>query len=110
MKPQRAVSRNGVRPLERIVHVTPGQISCQLEHEAVILHLGDGVYYGLNDVASRVWELVQEPRTVRDIRDALLSEYEIEEAVCTQDLLDLLDRLKQWKLVDLSDGASTPGP
>jgi hypothetical protein len=43
---------------------------------------------------------------VRVIREILLSEYEIAEAVCTLDLLELLDRLKERKLIDLSDGVS----
>jgi hypothetical protein len=93
-----------------VVRVSTRQISCRLADESVILHLEEGAYYGLNDVASRVWSLIQEPRTVREIRDILLSEYEIDEGVCTQDLLDLLDQLKQRKLVDLSDGDGTPNP
>ena len=90
MKRQAAKAQNGARPLDRMVRVSSRQISCQLAGESVILHLEEGVYYGLNEVASRVWELIQQPRTVRDVRDALVSEYEIEEALCTQDLLDLL--------------------
>lgn len=83
------------------------QISCSLADEAVVLNLEDGVYYGLNLVASRIWELVQQPRTVREIRNALLSEYEIEETACTRDLLDLLEQLKRWKLVELQDGSDS---
>jgi hypothetical protein len=110
VRPQRALSLNGSRPLESVVRVSARQVSCELADESVILHLDEGVYYGLNDVASRVWQLIQEPRTIGEIRDVLLSEYEIEESVCTQDLLDLLDRLKEWKLVELTDGAAPAGP
>lgn len=102
------MSTNGAIPLETTVVASLKQISCELADEAVILNLEDGVYYGLNTVASRVWGLVQEPRTVREIRDSLLSEYDIEESTCTRDLLDLLDRLQQWRLIELRGNGSSP--
>jgi hypothetical protein len=97
-------STNGGFPLGATVVASSGQISCDVDDEAVILSLEDGVYYGLNEVASRVWELVQKPRTVREIRDSLIQEYDIEETRCTRDLLDLLTQLHRWKLVELRDG------
>lgn len=100
-------STNGAIPLEALVMASSKQISCQLDNEAVVLNLEDGIYYSLNPVASRVWELVQESRTVRDIRDSLLSEYDIEESTCTKDLLDLLEQLHQWKLIEVHDGHGT---
>ena len=89
--------------LERVVVSSRQQISCELANEAVILHLEEGVYYGLNPVASRVWDLVQEPRSIREIRDVLLSEYEIEEDECTRDLLELLIQLRNCRLLELED-------
>ena len=96
-------SSNGVIPLETRVTVSVNQISCEVDDESVVLNLEDGVYYGLNPVASRVWELAQESRTVQEIRDFLLAEYEIEEATCTKDLVDLLGQLHRWGLIELRD-------
>ena len=104
MKLVNARSLNGGIPLETEIVASSRQISCELSDETVILNLEDGVYYGLNSIASRVWELVQQPRTVREIRDSLLAEYEIEESTCTQDLLDLLGQLQRWKLIESGDG------
>lgn len=95
--------RNGSIPLKATIVASRQQISCSLADESVILNLEDGVYYGLNSVASRVWELVQEPRTLSEVRDRLLSEYEIEEASCTRDLVELVRQLHRWKLVDLHE-------
>lgn len=95
--------RNGSIPLKATIVASPQQISCSLADESVILNLEDGVYYGLNSVASRVWELVQEPRTLSEVRDRLLFEYEIEESSCTRDLVELVRQLHRWKLVDLRE-------
>jgi hypothetical protein len=96
--------KNGLLPLSTQVVAIRNQISCDLEGEAVILHLREGVYYGLNEVASKVWRLVQEPRTITEIRDALLADYEVEPDDLTRDLLELLSRLRDWNLLELRNG------
>ncbi len=54
-----------------------------------------GVYYGLNAVGASIWNLLQQPRTVSEIRDAILGEYEAEPQQCERDLLTLsLDAFK----------------
>jgi hypothetical protein len=79
------------------------QVSTNLEEEAVILNLQDGVYYGLNDLGARIWNLLQEPRTVRKIRDILLQEYEVEPERCQQDLLQLLGELAAKGLIKIEN-------
>jgi Coenzyme PQQ synthesis protein D (PqqD) len=80
------------------------QVSCDLADEAVILDLKAGIYYGLNSVGARVWNLIQEPKTVDQIRDALLGEYEIDAASCERDLLVLLGDLAARELVRIGHG------
>jgi hypothetical protein len=101
--------KNGSFALHAEVVAIRQQISCDLEGEAVILHLREGVYYGLNEVGAKVWTLVQTPRTVLEIRDALLKDYDVEPDDCTRDLIELLQRLMDWKLVELRNG-KPPGP
>ena len=96
--------KNGSVALNDEIVATRQQISCDLEGEAVILHLGDGVYYGLNEVGARVWTLVQQPRTVLEIRDVLLKDYDVRLDDCTRDLIVLLQQLMDWKLVEVRNG------
>ena len=58
--------------------VTQVQVSCEVNGETVILHFDSGNYFGLNDVGTLVWKMIQQPYSVRDLRDAILSEYEVE--------------------------------
>lgn len=94
-------------PLDTMVVAGGEQISCDLADEAVILSLRGGVYYGLNPVAARVWELVQEPRTIQSIREILMEEYEVDDEACTRDLLELVDQLREWNLIELRNGNGT---
>jgi len=90
-------------PLNARVKARQEQVSCDLGDEAVVLNLEDGAYYGLNEVAARVWKLVQEPRTVVEIRDSLLEVYEVNIDSCTQDLLILIAQLQEWKLIEIEE-------
>ena len=88
------------------IAATKNQVSGDLlDGEVVILNLKDGVYYGLNSIGSRIWALIQEPRTVREVRDTLLQEYEIEEECCTQELLALLQDLASHELIEIMNGS-----
>jgi hypothetical protein len=91
---------------ETIVVATQDQVSTQLEDEAVILHLKDGVYYGLNPVGARIWSLIQEPKTVKQIRDLLLGEFEVDSRRCDDDLLKLLQELADHKLIEIRHDAA----
>jgi hypothetical protein len=96
-----AYSGNGNGFLERRIQPSHRLLACELAGETVILHLENGVYYSLNEIASKVWGMIQEDKTVRQIRDALLVEYIIEESACTRDLLDLLQQLEKTSLIGL---------
>jgi hypothetical protein len=63
--------------------------------EAVILSLDTKVLRGLNDVGSRVWDLIDGQRTVDDIVDVIIEEFDVPRAqaaadvdVFTRELLD----------------------
>ena len=77
------------------------QVSSDLGGEKAILDLKAGKYYGLDGVGARVWDLIQEPRAVGDIRNALLEEYEVAPERCEHDLLALLQRLADEGLIEV---------
>lgn len=84
-----------------IVGVTRDHVACSLGDEAAILNLKNTTYYGLNPVGTRVWNLVQQSRCVSEIRDALLEEYDVEAEQCEQDLLDLLENMREQGLIEV---------
>ena len=89
-----------------IVSATPEQVSCPLGEEAAILNLKNTVYYGLNPVGARVWSLLQKPRSVGELRDALLEEYDVEAEQCERDLLGLLEKMRSEGLIQVSNAAA----
>lgn len=88
-----------------IVTVSPDQVVCDLLGELLILQTASGVYYGLDDVGKRVWGLMNEPKRVGGIRDALVAEYDVDRETCTRDLLELLERLANKRLIEVDSAA-----
>ncbi len=76
-------------------------VAGEVEGEAVILSLADGVYYGLDPVGARVWQMMEEPRTVAELRDAVVAEWEVDAPTAERDLLDLLAELAARGLVEV---------
>jgi hypothetical protein len=87
--------------LNSIVKLSSNQVSCDLDSEAAILHLQTGVYYGLDPVGAVIWKLMEEPRTVASIRDAILEQYAVDAERCGRDLLELLQRLATEGLIEI---------
>lgn len=81
------------------VSVTSDVVSCDLVEEAALLNLKDGIYYGLNPVGARIWNLIQKPITVGEILDVILEEYDVERDVAQADLMELLEQLLKKELV-----------
>jgi hypothetical protein len=87
--------------LKTIVVASKDNVSCALGAEAAILNMSSGVYYGLDPVGARVWNLLEQPRSVEDLRAAVLEEYEVEPARCEADLLALLEKLHFEGLIEV---------
>jgi len=85
----------------RIV-VSQEQVSCNLGAEAAILNLKNGIYYGLDPVAARIWNLIQQPRTFAELRDILIAEFEVDAVQLEADIRDLLNQLADNQLVEIS--------
>ena len=78
-------------------------VSVDLNGEAVVLDTDAGVYFGIDGVGARIWELLASPRRVTDVVATLVAEYEVEPAACRADLERFLRDLHEQGLIDLTD-------
>ena len=92
---------NGKISARSTVVTAKEQLWCDLAGEAAILNLQNGVYYGLDPVGARIWNLIQTPRTVDEVREALLYEYDVDTDRCERDLLSLLQALAAEGLIEV---------
>jgi hypothetical protein len=97
---------DAVLSVHSIVVAASEQVSCPLGEESAILNLKNSMYYGMNPVGTRIWTLLKEPRSVEQLRDALLNEYDVDAALCERDLLDLLGKMKSEGLIEVRSAAA----
>ncbi|WP_299486429.1 lasso peptide biosynthesis PqqD family chaperone [Acaryochloris sp. IP29b_bin.137] len=92
--------------IDTTVVATPEQVSSDLAGESVILNLKTGMYFGLNEVGASIWNLLQQPRSVQEICNQILDQYDVESDQCEQDVLRLLNELVESELIEIKDVAS----
>jgi len=92
---------------EQVIRANHDVVFCELGGGMALLDLRSNTYYGLNKVGARIWELVQEPRSVSQLCDAIMAQYDVEPSRCYGDVVALLRQLADAKLVRMGDeGAS----
>lgn len=83
------------------VRVQEGVIYEKVENELVLLHLESSLYFGLNPVGSRMWELLVESGDPRLVLDRIQNEYDVSADVASRDLKNLLNELAEKNLVSV---------
>jgi hypothetical protein len=81
------------------VAVHPSVICRELSGETVLLNLESGVYYGLDGVGTRVWQLLQQGRTIAEVCDVMVEEYDVEQDVVREDVARLVGELGERGIV-----------
>ena len=89
--------------LNTIVAKNMELISSDLDGETVMMSVENGKYYGLNNIGSRIWALIERPCLVTDLRNSLISEFDVESEKCEQDLISFLDDLLQKGVIEILD-------
>jgi len=86
-----------------IVKKISDQVSCDMAGEAIVLNMKSGVYFGMDEVGALIWSLLEKPRTIGEIRDAILEEYDVDSDSCDRDLMSFLDSLQTAGLVEIDN-------
>lgn len=88
--------------LSTTVVASSEMLTSNMVDEAIVLNLPKGMYYGLNQVGLRTWQLIQQPQRISDIYSTLLDEYDAEPEECQKDLIEFLHDLYQQKLIEVT--------
>jgi hypothetical protein len=71
----------------------------QVAGEVVLLDLASETYFGLDEVGTRIWQLLQEHSRLCTVYEIMLDEYDVEPARLEEDLLKLIGELADAGLV-----------
>ena len=91
--------KNMAMDMHVTLSVSPDAVAREVGGETVILHLGSGTYFGLDEVGTRIWQLLGKGLPLAAVCDRLVEEYEVERAVLERDLEALIGELVEHELV-----------
>ena len=85
--------------LDNQVAIHQDAVFRELDGEAVILQLEAGMYFGLDAVGTRLWQLIETHGQLRPVLDAALQEFDVPADVLERDLIELVSRLSEKELL-----------
>lgn len=65
----------------------------QVGEDFVMLDLASGTYFGLDRVGSRAWQLLAEGRTIAEVCETMVEEYDAPRERIEQDVAQLVEQL-----------------
>ena len=86
--------------LATIVSASTNQVHARVGDDLVILDLDSSLYYSLDPVGARVFELLEEPTRLDAVADTIVAEFEVDAPTARKDVLALVDTLIAQKLVE----------
>ena len=73
----------------------------EVDGEMVLLDMNSENYFGLDEVGTAIWQVMQEKETLQEVLDVLLEQYEVESDVLEKDLADFVNKLVESELVEV---------
>lgn len=88
--------------LETVINKNLEIDDTDLDGEKVMMNLDKGEYFMMNEVGSRIWEIISEPINIKDIINTLRNEYEVDEETCKDTVIEFLGRLDNADLISIN--------
>ena len=57
-------------------------VASDIDGEIVMMSIENGEYYGLDEIGSRIWELIEKPVKVSNLIDTLLERFDVDRETC----------------------------
>ncbi len=81
------------------VQRNPKLLANQMDGEIVMMSIANGEYYGLDEVGSRIWELMEKPVSIDNLVEQLMAEFDVDYDGCLRDTQEFLEDLLDKDLV-----------
>jgi len=88
--------------LRHSITIAPDIVFREVDGEAVILNLDSGLYFGLDQVGTRIWQLIQQHGSLQNVFETMCEEFDVGSDTLERDLLGLMDELCAKGLVRAS--------
>lgn len=74
-----------------------------IDNEMGFMNVDKGLYFSADEVGTRIWDILIEPKSINEIVDILLTEYDIHEKQCREDVEDFIRKMVSHELLLLTN-------
>jgi hypothetical protein len=89
-------------PFDQQVILPADVLISNVSGESVLLNLNSERYFGLDEVGTRMLSVLTTSKSIQTAFEMLLEEYDVENGLLRQDLIDLIDRLVEQGLLEIA--------
>ena len=86
----------------KTIKIQPDILFQEVRGETVLLNLDNENYFGLDEVGTFFWKLLQENNDFQKVFDIMLDEYEVDAAQLEKDLNKLVEKMVEAGLINIS--------
>lgn len=80
-------------------------IAAGMATETVLLNPGDWTYAHFNETAARIWEALDEPRSVDGVIEALMRDYAVDRSTCEREVAAFIDDMSRRGFIVIEPAA-----
>lgn len=86
-----------------LIKIDENTMTSEVDGEMVLMNVNSGEYFGLDEISSNIWRLIDGKRSFTNIVEELLKEYEVDEETCIKDTRPLLIKLLNLQFLKFQD-------
>lgn len=86
-----------------LIKIEDNFMTSEVDGEIVIMNPNSGEYFGLDEISSNIWKLIDSKKSFNDIVGELIKIYEVTEAKCKEDSRPIFIRLLQLKFLKFQE-------
>ena len=76
-------------------------IFSEMDGETVMMSVERGEYYGIDPIGSRIWGMLETPKTMSELCDTLLPDYDVTREQMEKDVLAFLKQMLEKGIIKI---------
>lgn len=73
-----------------------------LGNEKVMMNIDAGKYYGLNQIGSKIWSIIENPVSTDEVVNILQGQYDVDRGTCEKSVEEFFNILEKENLIKIT--------
>ena len=88
--------------IEHNVIREPNTVSRTVDGEAIVITPENRTIHVLNNVGTKIWELVKEKKKIEDIVEQIRQEFKMDQGLVRKDVLEFVEKLHKKQMLEVT--------